>query len=88
MIWAILTQSKLARYAGAAVFITAIVLWLRWDAVSDFRQKQESAANEARIEHMEGAKNVERKIEGLDRDGFNDAIDGLPRRDHHPTTVQ
>ena len=74
---------------GLAIVIAAAgIAWLRWDAVKDERAKQEAAANKARLEHIEGARSVEREIENLGSDGFNDAIDGLPRRNPEPTTVQ
>lgn len=64
-------------------------VWIAIEVVQGWeRDRIEAAANEARIEHMEGARDVEREIEGLGRDGFNDAIDGLPRREPNPTTVQ
>lgn len=92
MIWALVTGTKAGRYiAGALVAVTLAgggVAWLRWDAVRSDRAAQDAAENAARIDYMKGAKNVDAQIENLDRDAFDNTIDGLPRRDDARRTVQ
>ena len=66
--------SKLGLYALAVLAVVGFVLWLRWDAVQDEREKAQRRANEARIEHIDDARARRNEIQNLDNDSLLDRL--------------
>jgi len=66
--------SKLGLYALLALAVVGFVLWLRWDAVQDEREKAKARAAEKRIEHIDDARARRNEIQTLDDDSLLDRL--------------
>ena len=68
-------MTRLYIAAGAALALCAAGGWLYFAGVQSERQQRDLDAANARIEHMEGAKDAIREIEARDDDDVSDALD-------------
>lgn len=64
--------SRVYLAAGVVAALMALVVWLRWDAVSDFRKKLE----QKRIEHIEDAREIENEIRNRTDDDITGCLLG------------